>query len=370
MESTGNREQPTDDASLGIGEAEPLSEVLSSDSLMTLKDGLTREQMDVDVELTPDDIHLGCMVEKGLIEYESLDKPTDEDEADCGDYRRRLTADSAVSGHIEELVKEMRNEFMKKALSKAKNLKSTLIKRGIMCGGHKSEQQLQPELSSGKQEDTETEETQEEFRPEEISKEDEINQLVVQINEFTTNMEEGGPDSADWEQFRGSLSKVCQIYQTPNEMEDPEPQLEDTITEAEAETETETVVEEPLQYLKSRAKELSQKISGMECKMVSLDQNIDVFCDKLDSSKIGKERAERDMAILQCMHERIGRRLAQMEVDLRQSRECLLNKTKTVLDEMKRKCSACGDGDGDGDGNQATNESLELQLLSPFPQST
>ncbi|SPP87402.1 involucrin [Drosophila guanche] len=344
-----NREQPTDDASRGMPNAgsELGSDTLhtsTSDSLICLKEG---EQLGL--ELTTDAMHLDLMVEKGLIDYESLDKPTDEDNLDFDDYQHRLSVETAVSGHIEELVHEMRSEFMRKTLSKAKHLKSAFRKKGFKCGYKKLKSEAEPELQEDIEEEEEAEEQKskeefaskkeaEELLPEEQntkehydSKEDEINQLVVQIDEFTSHMEQSQPDSADWQQFRGSLSKVCQIYQPANEAPDPEAQFSD----------------QPLQSLKGRAAQLRHKISGMEGKMVALDQRFGKFCDQLDSSRINKERTERDMALLRCMQERIGRRLSQMEADLQQSRECLLNKTKTVLEELK--CSE-GGGGGDGDG--------------------
>ncbi|XP_034656160.1 uncharacterized protein LOC117893594 isoform X2 [Drosophila subobscura] len=345
-----NREQPTDDASRGMPNAgsELGSDSLhTSDSLITLKEG---EQLGL--ELTTDAIHLDLMVEKGLIDYDSLDKPTDEDDLDFDDYQHRLTVEAAVSGHIEDLVQEMRSEFMKKTLCKAKHLKSAFMKKGLKCGYKKLKSESEAEL----QEDIEEEEAEEQKSKEEFgskkeaeellpgeqnpkeefdSKEAEINQLVVQINEFTSNMEQSPPDSADWQQFRGSLSKVCQIYQPAKEVPDPE-------------SISELIPDQPLQSLKGRAAQLRHKISGMEGKMVSLDQRFGQFCDQLDSSRIDKERTERDMAILRCMQERIGRRLTQMETDLQQSHEHLLNKTKTVLEELK--CSEGDGGGGDGVG--------------------
>ncbi|BFF98771.1 uncharacterized protein DMAD_06837 [Drosophila madeirensis] len=346
-----NREQPTDDASRGMPNAG--SELGSdcslhtSDSLITLKEG---EQLGL--ELTTDAIHLDLMVEKGLIDYDSLDKPADEDDLDFDDYQHRLTVEAAVSGHIEELVQEMRSEFMKKTLSKVKHLKSAFMK-GLKCGykmlKSESEAELQEDIEEKEAEEHNPKEEfgskkeAEELLPEEQnpkgefdSKEAEINQLVVQINEFTSNMEQSPPDSADWQQFRGSLSKVCQIYQPAKEVPDPESQF------------SELIPDQPLHSLKGRAAQLRHKISGVEGKMVSLDQRFGQFCDQLDSSRIDKERTERDMAILRCMQERIGRRLTQMEADLQQSHEHLLNKTKTVLEELK--CSEGDGGGGDGVG--------------------
>ncbi|XP_016974953.1 uncharacterized protein LOC108041536 isoform X2 [Drosophila rhopaloa] len=328
------RELPTDDASMELDGAEPWGEVRSSDSLLTLKRSWSQEtvtpsgdEMHVPPELSLDDIHLGLLVE-GLIEYDSLDQTSDEDEA--GDYSRLLSR-STDRGGIAEIVKEMRNEFMVKLSSKAKSFKEILIKRGMMeqeedAPVHKHETQLEDEARTEDESErpTFTYSAGKEAREapsEEVNRSDEITQLTNEINQFTSGMD-GDSDSADWVHFRANLLKIHKYYVSVREPEKNEPACAaDIHSVVQAAS-----MSEPLQDIRSRAKSLRRNIRGLECKMLTLDHSFEDFCDKFNRSLISKERVERDMVVLAMMRDGIGRRLSQMEVEFRRAREDLFSR--------------------------------------------
>ncbi|XP_017116020.1 uncharacterized protein LOC108138361 isoform X2 [Drosophila elegans] len=325
------REMPTDDASMELDGVEPWTMVRSSDSLLTLKRSWSQETvipsedgMHVPSELSSDDFHLGLLVE-GLIEYDSLDQVFVEDEA--GDYPRLLSR-SADRGGIAEIVKEMRNEFMVKFSSKAKSLKEVLIKRGMMehteDGAVKREPKSELEDESKTEDESKNDETGDETgeAPErEVLRSDGITQLINEINQFTSSMERN-PDSADWGQFRANLLKIHKYYGSIGEPEKNSPVgTADIHSAAQA-----TIISDPLNDLHNQAKSLRRNILGLECKMLNLDNSFEDFCDTFNRSLISKERVERDMVVLAIMRDGIGRRLSQMEWELRRARDHLFSR--------------------------------------------
>nr|XP_016926885.2 uncharacterized protein LOC108007674 isoform X1 [Drosophila suzukii] len=333
------RELPTDDASMELEGAEQWTDLNSSDSLLTLKRSWSQETMRppsdeeaVPFELSSDDIHLGLLVEKGLIEYDSLNQPPDEDEA--GDYPKLLSR-TADRGEIAEIVKEMRNEFMVKMTSKAKSFKEILIKKGMMepmegsnvHHDHKSDVKDKvktdndskiPELEINADKALRT------TLKQEANPNVEITQLINEINQFTSGMETD-PDSADWPNFRANLLKIHKHYVSVGDPETKEPPCAVHIRSPPEAAD----ISEPLKDLRNRAKNLGRNIRGLECKMLTLDHSFDVFCDKFNRSLITKERVERDMVVLAMMRDGIGRRLSQMEAEFRRAKEHLYNRGRT-----------------------------------------
>ncbi|KAH8355752.1 hypothetical protein KR084_012992 [Drosophila pseudotakahashii] len=329
------RELPTDDASIELEGAEPW-DCVTSDSLLTLKRSWSEETMRLSLgeaaapsELSSDDIHLGLLVEKGLIEYDSLDQPSDDNEA--GDYPMLLSR-TADRGGIAEIVREMRNEFMVKLTSKAKSCKEILIKKGMMepkedspvHHDHKSDvkdkavtqnETEAPEVSKNPEAPDETA-----LRQEVANRNDEITQLINEINQFTSGMERD-PDSADWARFRANLLKVHKYYVGDEEPEKKDPSCAVHMHSAACAAD----ISAPLNALRNQANYLGRNIRGLECKMLTLDHSFDVFCDKFNRSLITKERVERDMVVLAMMRDGIGRRLSQMEVEFRKAKEHLFN---------------------------------------------
>ncbi|XP_052849007.1 uncharacterized protein LOC128260230 isoform X2 [Drosophila gunungcola] len=326
------REMPTDDASMELDGAEPWNMVRSSDSLLTLKRSWSQEtvipsadDMHVPSELSSDDFHLGLLVEKGLIEYDSLDQIFDEDEA--GDYPRLLSR-SADRGGIAEIVKEMRNEFMVKMSSKAKSLKEVLIK-GMM--EHKEDGPVEREPKSELEDESKTADESKvssndetgEAPCREVLRSDGITQLINEINQFTSSMDRN-PDSADWGQFRANLLKIHKYYGSIGEPEKNNPVgTADIHSAVQA-----TIISDPLNDLQNRAKSLRRNIKGLECKMLTLDNSFEDFCDTFNRSLISKERVERDMVVLAMMRDGIGRRLSQMELEFRRAKDHLFSRRR------------------------------------------
>ncbi|XP_017042187.1 uncharacterized protein LOC108088750 [Drosophila ficusphila] len=329
------RELPTDDASVELDGTESWGEVGSSASLLTLKRSWsqetvvpTAEEDPAPPELSLDDIHLGLLVERGLIEYESLDQLSAEDEV--GDYPSLLSR-SADRGGIAEIVREMRNEFMVKLSSKAKSLKEFLVQRGLMDKSvndpahweRESEPRSPAKVLTSKANDG----TELETRSEEVANQsDEIGRLINEINQFTARLEMD-PGNADWAQFRANLMKVHKHYVSVRE-----PQKEEPADSAGAHSAFSAKdVSKPLTDLGGRARYLQRSIRGLECKMLTLDQSFEDFCDKFNRNLITKERVERDMVVLATMRDGIGRRLSQMEVEFRAAREHLFSRGKNPL---------------------------------------
>ncbi|XP_050742559.1 uncharacterized protein LOC108030763 isoform X2 [Drosophila biarmipes] len=322
------RELPTDDASMELE-----GQSSSSDSLLTLKRSWSQETMRpsseeeaVPFELSSDDIHLGLL--RGLIEYDSLNQPSDEDEA--GDYPKLLSR-TADRGEIAEIVKEMRNEFMVKVSSKAKSFKEILIKKGMMESmedsnvhhAHRSDVRDTAETDNASkvlEQDNAVRTT----RSQEVNRNNEITQLISEINQFTSGMERD-PDNADWPHFRANLLEIYKHYVSVGGQEEKEqPCTVHSRCPAQA-----AAVSEPLQDLRHRAKALGRNIRGLECKMLTLDQSFDGFCDKFNRSVITKERVERDMVGLAMMRDGIGRRLSQMEEEFRRAKELLFKRGRS-----------------------------------------
>ncbi|XP_017013640.2 uncharacterized protein [Drosophila takahashii] len=330
------RELPTDDASMELEGADPW-DCVTSDSLITLKRSWSEETMRPSLgevtapsELSSDDIHLGLLVEKGLIEYDSLDQPSDENET--GDYPKLLSR-TADRGGIAEIVREMRNEFMDKLTSKAKSFKEILIKKGMMEPKEDSPVHHDHKSDVKDKAMTENEPTAPEvtkiadapdkttIRQDVAHRNDEITQLISEINQFTSGMERD-PDSADWAHFRANLLKVHKYY-----VGDDGPEKKDPACAVHMRSAAQTAdISGPLNDLRNRANYLGKNIRGLECKMLTLDHSFDVFCDKFNRSLITKERVERDMVVLAMMRDGIGRRLSQMEVEFRKAKEHLLNR--------------------------------------------
>ncbi|XP_017084247.1 uncharacterized protein LOC108116739 isoform X2 [Drosophila eugracilis] len=328
MES--DRELPTDDALMELEGFEPWDNVKSSASLVTLKRSLSQEtitppgdEVDNQIELSPDAIHLGLLVEKGLIEYDSLDMPTDEDEVD--DYSELLSR-STDRGGIAEIVKEMRNEFMVKLSSKAKSVKEILIQPTEDSADQIFESELKDKVTKDDPEESEfmdhsvnDEETN--LQLEVVDRNDEISGLISKINQFTSGMEKD-PDSVDWGQFRANLLKVHRYYVSTGDQEKHIlPGLADIYSAPES-----ADISKPLKDISSRARYLRGTIRGLECKMLNLDNSFDVFCDQFDRSSISNKRVDRDVVVLSMMRDGIGLRLSQLEVEFRSAKEQLFNR--------------------------------------------
>ncbi|XP_039488702.1 uncharacterized protein LOC120450026 [Drosophila santomea] len=322
------RELPFTDVSMEIDVPEPWSDVRSSDSLLTLKQSGSQETIRpsgyelVDPsDLSSDDIHLSLLVEKGLIDINSLDKPSATDLTE--DYPRLLSR-SADRGGIAEIVKEMRNEFMNKLTSKAKSFKEILIKRGLMepngenpilQNKEKTENESQilgRKKNAGKSKRTSLGEGDD-------NRNGEIAQLINEINQFTSGID-NDPNTADWSHFRESLLKIHKYYVSVNEPEEKD--HERPISKIDAVKFSEpSYTNEPLEHLSSRAKYIRKNIRGLECKMLTLDHSIDDFSDKFNRSLKTKEQVEREMVAIALERDKIGRRLSHMEVEFRKAKE-------------------------------------------------
>ncbi|KAH8378812.1 hypothetical protein KR009_001537, partial [Drosophila setifemur] len=333
------REVATDDASTKMETGEPWPEVGPTDSELTLKrscsqETLTpsRDELAAPSKLSSDAIHLGVLVEKGLIEYDLLDRPSNED--DAGDYPRPVTMFSDSAG-IGEIVKEMRDEFMVRLSAKAKSLKGILIKKGMMeeqvvgaltqepdpeievNAEDKAEDKAEEEPKVSKESNDEATAEVEPSVEEATNQEDEIAQVISEITEFTSVIDKD-PESVDWSDFRANLLKIHKYYVSSA---DPECIANDGHNEIHDADNSGSITE-----LSTCARHLRSSIRGLECKMLTLDHSFDVFCDKFGRTVMAKDRVEREMMGLAMMRERISRRLEQMEFEFRSSKEKLFRR--------------------------------------------
>ncbi|XP_043648990.1 uncharacterized protein LOC122617272 isoform X2 [Drosophila teissieri] len=318
------RELPFSDVSMEIDVPEPWSDVRSSDSLLTLKQSGSQvtirpsgyELADLS-DLSSDDIHLSLLVEKGLIDIGSLDKPS---ATDLTKDNPRLLSRSADRGGIAEIVKEMRNEFMNKLTSKAKSFKEILIKNHDSENKEKTEDESQisrRKNNAGKSKRTSLGEG-------DVNRNGEIAQLINEINQFTSGMDKD-PNTADWSLFRESLLKIHKYYVSVNEPEEKD--QERPISNIGAVKVSESAyTNKPLEDLSSRAKYLRKNIRGLECKMLTLDHSVDDFSDKLNRSLKTNEQVERELVAIALVRDKIGRRLSQMEVEFRRAKEHLFQR--------------------------------------------
>ncbi|EDX11528.1 GD12051 [Drosophila simulans] len=345
------RELPTDDASVELDVPDPWGDVRSSDSQLTLKQSESQEtirpsgyELADPSELSSYDIHLGLLVEKGLIDINSLDKSSNEDPTDYADYRGLLSM-SADRGGIAEIVKEMRNEFMDKLTSKAKSFKEILIKKGLMepkdenpvMQNDDSKKKSKPEdesqipdrkNSAGKPKNTSLGEG-------DVRRNGEIALLINEINQFTSGMEKD-PDTADWAHFRANLLKIHNYYVSNANANEPEERGQEQPNSqigAVGVSEPSEDISEPMEDLSSRAQNLRKNIRGLECKMLTLDHSVDIFSDKFNRSLVTKEHVEREMVAIALVRDKIGRRLNQMEEEFRRAREDLFDRGRNAKNQ-------------------------------------
>ncbi|EDV52796.1 uncharacterized protein LOC6544171 [Drosophila erecta] len=335
------RELPTDDASMELSVPESWDDLRSSDSLLTLQESGSKEtirpsgyELADPSELSADEIHLGLLVEKGLIDIHSLDDPSNEDLTE--DYPSLLSR-SADRGGIADIVREMRNEFMNKLTSKAKSFKDVLIKRGLMDPEDENPVLQNHAASENKGETEDNSQTPgrensggQPKKPApgegDVNRNGEIAQIINEINQFTSGME-SDPNTADWASFRVNLLKIHKYYVNEPKEKDQERPISKFGTVKISES---SYINEPLEDLSSRAKYLRKNIRGLECRMLTLDHSVDDFSDKLSRSSVTKEQVQREMKAIALVRDDIGRRLSQMEVEFRRAKEQLFERGRNA----------------------------------------
>ncbi|KAH8286613.1 hypothetical protein KR054_012519, partial [Drosophila jambulina] len=309
------RELPNDIASLELDSEGSRGDAKPSESLLTLKRSWSQDTITGSSDLCPDAIHLDFLVEKGWIDYDSLDQRT-EDEG--GDYSRCLTSPSDL-GEIADIVNEMRNEFVGKLSSNVKGLRRILIKvRSIekdpdsldlnsqLAAKIVAEVELEvPKFLNDK------ESPEEGLSIEDGKRDDDIIQLISDINQFSCDVERD-PDSVDWSHFRANLLKIHRHY-----VRKPATKALYQIGVSSSN------ISVPVDDLKSEAKYLRRKVRGLESKILNLDQTLDEFSENFKRSLASNECLHHEMMALSIMRDRIGQRLSELEDEFRRARRQL-----------------------------------------------
>ncbi|KAH8245719.1 hypothetical protein KR032_006494, partial [Drosophila birchii] len=311
-------ELPTDDASIEFDHEGSRGDAKPSESLLTLKRSWSQETLTASSDLCLDAIHLDFLVEKGLIDYNSLDQQAGDE---TGDYSRRLTS-ASDRGRIAEIVNEMRNEFIGKLSSNVKGLKKNLIKVGTSTissdpDGVDHRNELVPKNLSKVELEVPKFMTDKKSLKEELSTEDgnrdddDIILLISEINEFTSEVERD-PDNVDWSRFRANLLKIHRHYvQSPG-------------TRAHYQSEVPSSdIRLPVDDLKSQAKYLRRKVQGLESKILSLDQTLEVFSENFSRSLVSKSSVDHEMMAISIMRNRISQRLSELENEFHRARKQL-----------------------------------------------
>ncbi|KAH8394055.1 hypothetical protein KR200_005526 [Drosophila serrata] len=389
-------ELPTDDASVELDGDGPRGDAKPSESLLTLKPTWSEMTLTGSSDLCSDAIHLDFLVEKGWIDYDSLDQKAVDETGDCS---RCLTSASDLGG-IAEIVNEMRNEFIGKLSTNVKGLKRILkkdnelrLRKGMTKPGEGQsvfrEQGVEPKNVSDVELEVPEFMNDKETPKEELSTEDDNrvdDQLIGDIKEFASDVGRN-PDSVDRNSELAAkiISEVeLKIPNLMNDKESPEEELSTEVghrddeiikligdinqftTEVEKdpdsvdwsnfrsnllkihrhyvqnpETKSQFHVEVPssdisvpVYDLKSQSKYLRRKVQSLESKILNLDETLEEFSENFRRSLVSKESVEHEMVTLSVMRDRIGHRLSELENEFRWARRQLFMAAK---DEDKNK---------------------------------
>ncbi|KAH8258734.1 hypothetical protein KR038_005161 [Drosophila bunnanda] len=373
------KELPTDDASMELDGQGSRGDARPSESLLTLKPSWSQKTLTGSSDLCSDAIHLDFLVEKGWIDYDSLDQQADDE---TGDYSRCLTSASDMGG-IAEIVNEMRNEFMGKLSLNVKGLKKILIKGAMepeegrsLFRDHDLAAKNVPEVEFEVPKAMNDEESpEEELLNDDGNRHNEVIQLMGDNNEFTSEVERD-LDSVD---HNGQLTAIIgsevelEVPELINEKESPE---EDLSTDgghrhneiikligdinqftSEVERDPDSVdwshfranllkihrhyvrhpetkpqfqievpssdISVPVDDLKSQAKYLRRKVQSLESKILNMDQTLEEFSETFRRSLVCKENVDHELVALSIMRKRIGHRLSELEDEFRWARRQL-----------------------------------------------